>query len=197
MKNILFILPELNKMNTEYINPDQEVPSVYKRGAHDGLFMGVLLSVAFLADVATLYIPAVAMLSLALKIMVPVMAYVWLRRDYRRYPTMRFFSALWMHGIAFFFFGSLICAAVMYFYMQFVNPTFIISTVRQSIEIYNGLDVPSAKQFADSMQALIDQHLLPSPITLAVTQIWATTFLGSMLTLVLTFLVKLFNKNKK
>lgn len=187
-------------MNDQYTNnggvSDGEAPSVYKRGAEDGLWMGLLLSAAFLTDAYSLKVPILALISLVLKVAVPVMAYIWLKRDYLRYPTMRFFSALWMHGIAFFFFGSLICAVVMFVFLRFVYPDFIIDTVHQAIDAYNSIDVPSAHEFADSLQHIIDMHALPSPITLAVTQIWAVTFGGSILTMILAFFVRLFNRKK-
>lgn len=187
-------------MDDQYTNNSgngvNSVPSVYKRGAEDGLWMGLLLSVAFLTDASSLQIPLLALVSLGLKIAVPVMAYIWLKRDFLRYPTMRFFSALWMHGISFFFFGSLICAVVMFVYLRFIYPDFIIDTVHQAIDAYNAIDVPSAHEFADSLQHIIDMHALPSPITLAVTQIWAVTFGGSILTMILAFFVRLFNRKK-
>jgi hypothetical protein len=50
---------------------------------------------------------------------------------------------------------------------------------------------------ANSLQLLIDKHLVPSAISFAVTSIWSVVFSGSMLSLLIALLVRAFNKKQK
>jgi hypothetical protein len=108
---------------------------------------------------------------------------------------MQFFSALWMHGISIFFFGSILLAAAVYVFLRFMNPTFIVDNLRVAIDVYRSLGVPEANEIADSLQMMIDKHMLPTAISLAISSIWSVVFSGSMLSLLLALLVRAFNKN--
>jgi hypothetical protein len=54
-----------------------------------------------------------------------------------------------------------------------------------------------ATEMANSLQLLIDKHLVPSAISFAVTSIWSVVFSGSMLSLLIALLVRAFNKKQK
>lgn len=176
---------------------DKKTPSVYQRGALDGWRMGLYLSAMFLSSAYSMEVPVLGILSMILMLAVPVVAYLWLQRDYRRYPSMRFFSAIWMHGICIFFFASVVMALIVYIFLRFIEPGFIVDNVRQVIEIYKSMKIPEATEIARTLQQMIDKHLLPSNGSVALSMVWTVTFFGSMLSLILTFLVRLINRNRK
>lgn len=177
---------------------NDKAASVYKRGADQGWKLGLYLTAMFLCSAYSLQIPFAGLVSLAMLVVLPLPVYRVLARDYRRYPSMRFFSAVWMHGIALFFFGSLIMALAVYVFLRFVQPGFVLENVRRAIVLYRelGVQMPEAAAMADNLQTMVDKHLLPSAISLAFTTIWTVTFGGSMLTLVLTPVVRVLNRNK-
>jgi hypothetical protein len=159
--------------------------------------LGIIMIVLFLAAAYSLQIPMLGIPALALIVAVPFVVYFMIRRDYLRYPGMRFFSALWLHGICTFFFGSLLLAAAMYVFLRFIEPTFIIDNLRNAIDVYRSLGVPEATEMADAMQAIIDKHMVPSAISFAIGSIWSTVFSGSMLSLLIALLVRTFTKTEQ
>lgn len=175
---------------------DTNTPSVLKRGADDGFAVGIVLCAIFLLSAYSVRTPMLSVPALVFVLFVPVMAYKLMRRDYLRLPSMRFFSALCMHGICMFFFGSLLLAAVMYVFMRYVQPDYLTDTMQQAIDAYNTIGTPQAREAAHMLQMMIDKHLLPSAISLAVTSIWSTTFFGSILSMILAWLVRKINGNK-
>jgi hypothetical protein len=176
------------------MSENSTTPSVYKRGADDGLKLGIIMIVLFIAAAYSLQFAMLGFLAFALTIAVPFVVYYMIKRDYLRYPNMRFFSALWMHGICTFFFGSVLLAAAMSVFLRFIEPTFIIDNLNNAISVYRSLGVAEANEMADAMQSLIDKHMVPSAISFAMTSIWSVVFSGSMLSLLLSLLVRTFNK---
>lgn len=187
-------------------NSSNKAPSVYKRGMEDGTLLGALLVVVFGLSVASITLsqpmPLVALvcglLSTVLTVAVPFVVYRWLKRDYLLYPAMRFFSATWMHGIVIFFCGGLLMAVVMFVFLRFISPDFILNYLRITIDAYRQLqgEVANAAQMADTLQQMIDKDLVPSAISFSLSMIWTVTFFGSILSLILTVIVRLLNKNK-
>lgn len=175
---------------------DTSKPNVFRSAAEDGLALGAAMSASFLfgANATRIADPGVALImiiiSLLILVAVVVMAYRMLARDCRRWPSMRFFSAVWMHGIAMFFFGGLILCAVAVVFMHFLVPSFITENVTGAIQAYRMLGTPEAAHMADTLQRMIDRHLLPTPVSVATSMIWLVTFMGSMLSLVLTPIVR-------
>lgn len=170
--------------------------AVYRRGADDGWKLGLMFIVIFLLNAYSLRFPVLGVPAMLLTLGVPVPAYIWLTRDYRRYPNFRFFSAVWMQGITLFFCASLILALTMYVFMRFIQPGFIYTNVEFVMQTYRDMqsEVPEAGQMADTLQKMIDNNMLPTPISLAVTMIWTITFFGSLLSLLLTFLIRFVNR---
>ena len=173
------------------------VPSVYRLGAENGLYLGVMLGIMFVCGACGITSPMAGLVSLAMLVAVPVVAFRMLDRSYKLYPQHRFFSASWMQGIAAFFFASLLLAVVMCVFIRFLQPGFVNNTVGLAIEAYRAMNVPEATHLADTLQTMVDKHMLPSPISMSVSMIWSVTFFGSMLSLVLAALVGTVNRKLK
>jgi hypothetical protein len=169
-------------------------PSVFKRGADDGLKLGLMMIVLFLTAVFSMKIALLGFIAFALTIAVPFVVYHMIKRDYLRYPDTQYFSALCLHGICIFVFGSILLAAAMYVFLRFIEPNFIIDNLLTAIAVYRSFGVDEATEMADAMQSIIDNHMVPSAISFALTSIWSVVFSGSMLSIVLAMLVRLFNK---
>lgn len=171
---------------------NEQSPSVYRRGARDGIVMAAWLVLIFLCNVAAMHLPLLGLPALILLLLTPVPAYIMMKRGYQRYPSMRFFSAVWMHGIVIFFCGSLLLAPVIYVFLRFLQPDFLMDNVLMAIDTYRqmGTQMPEAAHMANQLQTIVDNHMLPTPISLAVTSIWTITFFGSLTSMVLTFIIR-------
>lgn len=164
--------------------------SVYRRGADDGFWFGLYLSVLFLISVHSIYSAIAGIFAFAMAIAVPVIIFFFLRRSYRADNFTSSFSALWLHGICIFFFGSLIAALTTYIYLRFINPAYINTIVDMAIEVYGSVDTPDAHEMTTVLQRAKDAHLLPTAGGTAVQVIWAGVFTGSLLSMLLSAIIK-------
>lgn len=178
------------------VDTDNRTPSVFRRGADDGWRLGLYMYAIFVSAAYSVRMPWLGILSFILMLAVPFIVYRWLSRDYVRYQAMRFFSATWMQGICSFFFGSLIFAVLTYVFMRFIEPGWIADNVRMAADFYRQIGTAESLQMATALQGMIDKHLLPSAISFAISMIWTITFTGSVLSLLLSLLVRLLNKKR-
>lgn len=174
-----------------------ERKSVFKRGADDGFWAGIYLSVLVIVLLLSVKSLLAGMLGLTMAVCVPVATYLLLRRTYRAdYGTTRF-SELWMQGICTFFFGSLIMAVALYVFLEFIDSGYIYTMVGQAVETYRAVGTPEAVELADILQKLVDGNMLPSPIMVAVDMIWTVSFTGSVLSLLLSLIVRVVPLKKR
>lgn len=164
--------------------------SVYRRGADDGLWFGIYLSVLFLASVSSIYSALAGIATLAMAIAVPFFIYFFLRRSYRADNFKTSFSGLWLHGICIFFFGSLLAALTAYVYLKFINPAYITTIVDLAIEIYGSVDTADAHQMVELLEKAKQSHILPTAGGTAVQLIWMGVFSGSLLSMILSAIVR-------
>lgn len=173
---------------------DKDNFSVYRRGADDGFWLGIYLSVLIILCFSSVNMPLLSFPAMILGLGVPAMIYFFLKRGFAADGGKSIFSALWLQGICTFFFGSLIMALTVYIYLRFVNPTYFPDGVGSLIEMYDQAGVD------DSTYELLTQmkknNIYPTAGQTAVELIWATVFTGSLLSMLLTFIIRTFNKRK-
>lgn len=165
--------------------------SPYRRGADWGGWFGIYLTALFFASSYSIDKPLCALASMALMLGVPLCVFFMLRRSYAADGGTTLLSALWMEGIATFFFGGLIASIVAMVYMRWIEPGFFEERVEALIATYSGMEMPTAQEAAEMLRAARDQRLLPKPIELTVDMLWLTVFTGSLLSLVMSWVVKL------
>lgn len=165
--------------------------SPYKRGADRGAWFGIYLTALFFATSYSVDRPLCAVVGMALMLGVPPCIFFMLRRSYVADGGDTQFSSLWMEGIAIFFFGGLIASIVALVYMRWIEPTFFEERVDTLISIYSAMDLPQAKEASEMLQAARDQKLLPKPIEITVDMLWLIVFTGSLLSMVMTWLIKM------
>lgn len=184
---------QVNTLMNNQTTAKQKTPSVYRAGAEDGWRLGLYMMAIFLCGAYSMQVPVLGILSFILTLVIPVITFIWLKRDYVRYPGLRFFSAIWMHGIAMFFFGGLLLALCVYLFLRFFQPDFIVDNVRMAIDMYRSMkDVPGSEDLAHTLEQMLEQHLLPSAINVAMTMIWLSTFFGSVMSLLFSVIIRFF-----
>ena len=170
-------------------NPTSQ-KSIYRRGADDGFWFGLYLSVLFIALVSSISSALAGLAFFVMAVAVPVIIYFLLRRSYRSDNCRSMFSALWLHGICIFFFGSLLMALTAYIYLRFIDPTYIVTLVDTAHDMYVETNTPEAQQMAAILQRVKDSHMLPTTGEIAVQIIWAGVFSGSMLSMIMAAIVR-------
>lgn len=174
------------------------IKSIYRRAADNGLLFGVFLSVLFLLFVFSTSVPLLSFLALVMLVAMPGVIFYFLRRCYIEENGFTTFSSLWMLGILIFIFGSLICGAVTYVYLQYIAPTFIYDQAKVALDMYRSIDEMKGLEFITVMEQAVNQRLLPTAIQFVIQMIWMTTFFGSLLSMAVSLIVraiKLKNQN--
>lgn len=164
--------------------------SVYRRGADDGLFFGVYLIALFFATAYSLTMPFVGLLSTILMLAVPVVIYRFLRRAHIERDGKSQFSELWLHGIVIFFCGGLIVSVVALIYMKWFEPNFIVNQAKIAIQIWEEANVPQAGEMAKVLNQAIEQKMIPTPINVVIEMLWLQVFTGSLLSMLLSAIIK-------
>lgn len=170
--------------------PDySKLTNPYRQGADDGLWMGLYLSALFFASAFAVGRTLVGALATGMIIAVPVILFLLLRRTWRRDEGLSLFSGLWMQGIITFLCGGLISGVVAFAYLRWVNPSWLADQVRAMISLYSSIE--GGAVIADTLSTMLDRHLLPSPIQMVIQMLWLEIFSGSILSLIVTALVRL------
>ena len=177
------------------MNTEQQAKSVYRRGADDGFIFGVYLSLMFILEAMAFVhgAPVLSLLALIMIFAVPVVIYFFLRRAYIAEGRLSRFSALWLQGICTFFFGSLLMALTSYIYMRLIHPGFIPEVFGTLREAYDMVDSEEARKMVRWIEYVQEHNLYPPAAELAVNFIWLAVFTGSLLSMILSFVIKYIN----
>lgn len=159
--------------------------SVYRWGAEYGVWFGIYLTVMALAMMYGFTYNSLLLLAMAMIIATPAVIYPMMRRYRSAMHGYAPFASLWMVGLMTFAFGSLICGIVTYVWLQYVMPTFIYDQVQVAIETYKNMPGDSAAEMVDMMETVVERHALPTAMEVVVQMIMLTTFLGSILSMIL------------
>ncbi|MDE7125884.1 MAG: DUF4199 domain-containing protein [Muribaculaceae bacterium] len=170
---------------------DKKQRTVYKQGADDGFVFGAYLSVLFLMLGYSPYYPVLSLPALVLILFVPFVIYKMLRRSYVRDLGLTDFSALWLQGIVTFVCGTLLMGCVAFVFMRYLKPGFIVEQVQSAADIYRSMSDAGSQHLADTLDLMVERHLLPAPIYVAVELMLMGIFSGSILSMALTWLVRM------
>ncbi|THG48325.1 MULTISPECIES: DUF4199 domain-containing protein [Muribaculum] len=164
---------------------------MYKRSAERGTVFGLYLTSIFLSMAFGITNQAFSVLLFALMCGVPFLIYYWLRNTYKQQNGLSDFSALWMEGIAIFFFGGLLSSFFAFVYIQAVNPHFIETMMQASVDAYHQNPWQGGEVMVEGIETAIKKHIIPSAINVVVDGMWLIVFSGSMLSMLMALLVKM------
>lgn len=148
------------------------------------------MTVMYVMQVTGFKLPVMGLLGEILMLGVPVVAYLLMRRGVRETVPRPLFSAMWMHGIMMFMCGSIIMALAAYIYMRIVEPGFILHLFQTMSQLYAQLDTDAGTQFSHMLDRVIEEHMLPTPISFAFSLMWLGSFTGAILSLLLAGILK-------
>ncbi len=171
--------------------------SPYRAGAEKGQLFGLYLSAIILSSILSSHIPFLSILTLVLIIGVPVVIYRQLRQRSIAREGNANISELWMQGIITFACGALICALIILLYLMWIEPNYIMTTLTNSMNVYQSLGTEMGNNLAETIKLMIEQHMVPSASDIALSMFWFITATGSLLSLVISILVKFITPTKK
>lgn len=152
--------------------------SVFRCAAENGVSFGIYLSVIFFTCIYGTSSPLISMIGFVMIFTAPIMLFRYMRKFYKTHPDSSPITTLWSLGTFTTLFGSLICALVSYIWLQYVVPTFIIDQAKMAIATYEQIPELANNEFVELLRKAVKEKLLPSPITIVLQLIWATTSLG-------------------
>lgn len=164
--------------------------SPYRNGANTGTWLGIMLSAMFLCSVLAQNTPVLALPAIILFVTVPLLVYRSLRLTYTTLGGKPSLSFLWMQGIVSFACGSLILALTSTAYMRWIEPQFINQTVQKAIKLYSAIPDPQSQNVAQMLTQMVKAHAVPSAVYISLELVWLGIFSGSILSLLLTILVR-------
>ncbi len=170
-----------------------------KKSADFGFLFGLIFTWIFFTGIYSTDIPFLGIVSFITFMMVPGLLYLFLERtDRDSYGTIPF-SVLWMEGIILFFCGSLILSILMYLFLRFIDPTFIVDRIQMLIDMLEEQGGTENIQQANNFRLAIKGHIIPSAIEFAIVTIWIVVFTGSLLSMAVAGIVKsgIIKRNRK
>mgnify|MGYP002520972862 CR=1 FL=1 len=155
---------------------------------------GIYLSVVAAGFIFSDKHVAIAAFAMAMVLLIPFVVYRWLKKRYVADDGLTSFSNLWMTGILIFMCGSLIACGVSWAVIELLRPNYFYEQAQLLINQYEA----TPELFADGMQdvvstlrLVIEKHGAPRSIDLALTGFWFSSFVGSLLSALLSAIVKL------
>ncbi len=164
--------------------------SIYKRAAEDGIPLGIYLTAMALAVIYVDMLPQLAVLWLTMAFGLPFFTYAMLRRCYVAEYGFTRFSALWMLGVLAFIYASLITALISYGVLSFFRPGYFYDLALMWININEKTPNPEVADAVEVMRRIVDGNMLPRTIELVMCAFWSMSFIGSMLSAPMAFVVR-------
>lgn len=170
-----------------------EGKSVYSYAAHWGWRTGIHLTVMSMCFLMSLRCPSLTGILFAMLFLFPITVGNGMVRMRKESPGFGKFSALWLFGIYTVIFGTLICCLVSSMWVVFADPLFMRDYAVSLISDFeNGMvgDNVNGMRAAMVIRNAIDAHMLPTGMEFMVFLGWTTCFVGSLLSLVLAFILR-------
>ncbi|MCH5219671.1 MAG: DUF4199 domain-containing protein [Muribaculaceae bacterium] len=161
--------------------------SVYSLGAADGAIVGILMGICTLCMVLTVRIQFLSIIGLLLLVVTPFVVWWMLCRSWIKGYCPPTFSAVWLHGICIYLFGSIIMALIFYLSMRYAVPNWIEIETREAAARL--AEDPTTAYQAQVLINIIESGQLPSPIFTAVSSIWLVAFTGSLWSMGFAFIL--------
>ncbi len=170
------------------INPK----SVFRRGAEDGAWFGLYLSVMFIFVAYSMTVPLLGHLATLMALGVPIYTFITLRKGFIDNGCFYTFAELWTYGIMLFACGSLIMAATIILYISGIYPTFIYDQCQIAIDAYKSIGGEMGNEIASTLEKAIELKQLPTPFELATNILSFNVFSGSILSIILAPIIRHF-----
>lgn len=160
--------------------------SIFRRAAEGGITLGAIFVCIFLLETTAGALSW--LLALGLMVYVPVFVYRKLRNTYLAAHGLMSFSGLWLEGILLFVCGSILLALGTLIFMKWLVPGYLPAAVAQMTQFIG--NNPQMVDGSVSTEQIASYFSSIRPIDISMTLMWASSFTGSIASLVIAALVK-------
>lgn len=159
-----------------------------------GIYLGLFLTVKFAVTTQSTRFVALNVLSQVLLLALPFVVY-WLMRRFRNEMQGRAgFSQLWLFGIFLFFFGSLLSGVAEYAFYRFIDPLYLERLIASVLDTLGTLSRMQDSPFLEVMREGLEKGGAPSAIEMVYQTILSNVFFGSLLSMLLAWVLTLVNR---
>lgn len=173
------------------MNQPTETPRQYilRRGAADGALLGAMFTATFYCSVYCERLPALGIAAMVMMAAVPFAAYMMLRRSYLEAHFPMHFAAVWLQGIMTFICGAMVTTVGVYLFFRYLEPHYMERTLNSYLAICDQRHIDDG--LTRTLRRMSELKFYPKPVDMVMSTMWAISFSGSMLSLLLTPLVRL------
>ena len=169
----------------------EERTTFAKAAATWGVPFGIYLSCMSVAWIYTDRMPMLSIVATTMLLLIPFIIYRLMRRFHENEFGFTTFSSLWMLGILLFIYASLITALVTYCVFNFLRPDFFYEQAQAMVDMYRSNTDVQTQETVAIMQRIIDGNLMPRVIEMVFFAFWTVSFLGSLLSACIAWIVRL------
>lgn len=168
---------------------------IVHNGAHGGLILGLVFLVLFYSSVYGVGNSLLSIVGIAAFFSVPFIAFRIMKHSYAAGGCKMQFAGVWLEGILMFLFGALILSVGAYVFFRWLDPDYIMRMLRMYVELSEQNGVSDG--LTQAAQQILAINYTPKPIDMIMSIIWTVGFSGSILSLILTPIVRLKSWYKK
>ena len=77
----------------------------------------------------------------------------------------------------------------MYLFLRFLHPSYMTDIIVLARDTYNSMDWERGQEIASTLDTMLEKHLIPTPIQVAMEVLWTGVFSGSLLSILTALLV--------
>lgn len=154
-----------------------------------GIYLGIFLAVKFVVTTQSTRFVALNVLSQLLLVALPFVVYGLMKRYQNEEEGRAGFSQLWLFGIFLFFFGSLLSGVVEYVFYRFIDPLYLNRLISSALDAMAALIQVQDSPFLQMMREGLEKGGAPSAIEMVYQTILSNVFFGSLLSILLAWIV--------
>lgn len=162
---------------------------IVHNGARGGLILGLVFLVLFYASVYGINNFLLSLVGIAAFFAVPLIAFRIMRYSYAAGGCRMQFAGVWLEGILMFLFGAMILSVGAYVFFRWIDPDYIMRMLRIYVDMSEKNGVSDG--LTDAARQILEINYMPKPIDMIMSIIWAVGFSGSILSLILTPIVRM------
>ena len=162
-----------------------------------GLVLGALYCVTFFGGLYAMRLPWLSVLCLLAAVGVPATVWIMLRRTWNKSLRTMQFSALWTQGIVASACGGVLLALATYIYLKWVSPDMMLGALEHQADLWDAAATEQSKANARALRLMIENGAIPHPSEVAFQLACLVIFTGSILTMVLSLIIRAIYKQKK
>lgn len=169
----------------------------YRRGAEDGLKLGIYLTAMTFASIYSDVVPLFGMATFLMAIAVPIIVYRFMVGYKKELGGVVTFSMLWMQGLVLFACASTIAGVMLMMYLRWINPDFLHSQIEALAAMDTSGTFESLQRSKELAQNMLEQNFVPRAIDMVIQYILLGITSGSILSMFLSGIIILRLKYKE